>query len=112
MGPRTTAPSGLVESVFHRVVSSRATVHHVEPVGDTFRLITLASADLAQHRWRPGDIIQLGFKGFHGRAYTPFAIDPTAGTVELLVYLHGEGLAASWLSSATLGEEVFFVGPR
>ena len=112
MDPRATAPSGIVESVFHRLISSRATVHHVESVGSAFRLITLENAELARRRWRPGEMIQLGFTGFQGRAYTPFAIDPAAGTLEFLGYLHGDGVASNWLKSATVGEQVFFVGPR
>jgi NADPH-dependent ferric siderophore reductase len=108
----STAPSSIVESVFHRLVSRRATVREVESLGDAFRLITLASSGLVDRRWRPGDMVQLGFTGFEGRAYTPLSFSPSTGAFALLGYVHGHGVASSWLASATVGEQVFFVGPR
>ncbi|WP_158625163.1 siderophore-interacting protein [Corallococcus terminator] len=108
----STVPSGVVESVFHRLVSRRATVREVESVGDAFRLVTLIGEDLEDRRWMPGDMIQIGFAGLAGRAYTPLSFDPRTGTTAFLGYVHGHGIASSWLASATLGEQLFLVGPR
>lgn len=112
MPPPSTAPSGVVESVFHRIVSRRATVREVEAVGDAFRLVTLVGEDLEERRWRPGDMIQIGFAGLAGRAYTPLSFEPRTGTTTILGYVHGHGIASSWFASATTGEQLFLVGPR
>ncbi|MFE8595770.1 siderophore-interacting protein [Archangium violaceum] len=112
MSSPSTVPSGVVESVFHRLVSRRAMVREIEPVGDAFRLVTLVGEDLENRRWAPGDMIQIGFAGLAGRAYTPLSFDPRTGTTTFLGYVHGQGIASSWLASATIGEQLFLVGPR
>lgn len=113
MVPRSsTAASGVLESVFHRLVSRRARVRDVEPVGGSFRLVTLEGDDLQGHRWVPGDMIQIGFAGFLGRAYTPLSFDAGAGALSFLGHVHGDGIASRWLASARPGEELYLVGPR
>ncbi|WP_437533189.1 siderophore-interacting protein [Sorangium sp. So ce726] len=112
MPPPSTAPSGVVESLVHRLVSRRVTVREVEPVGDAFRLVTLVGEDLENRRWIPGDMIQIGFAGLAGRAYTPLSFDLRTGSTTFLGYVHGHGIASSWLASATIGEQLFLVGPR
>lgn len=112
MSSAASAPSGIVESVFHRLVSRRASVERAEILGDKFRLITLASPDLVGGRWRPGDVVQFGFAGFKGRAYTPLSFSPSTGAFSVLGYMHGDGVASSWLTSAAVGCQVFFIGPR
>lgn len=112
MAPPTTAPSGFIESAFRRLVSSRAKVHKVERVGETFRLVTLVGEELQGRRWCPGDMIQLGFTGFQGRAYTPLSFDPSEGALSFMGQVHGDGVASEWLGSASAGGEVSFVGPR
>lgn len=108
----STAPSGVVESMFHRLVSRRATVREVESVGDAFRLVTIEGEDLEDRRWTPGDMIQIGFVGLAGRAYTPLAFEPRTGTATFLGHVHGQGIASSWLASVAPGEPLFLVGPR
>jgi ferric-chelate reductase (NADPH) len=108
----STVPTGVVESVFHRLVSRRATVREVERVTDQLWLVTLAGADLENRRWTPGDMIQIGFTGLAGRAYTPIAYDPLGGATTFLGYMHGDGVASRWLASAAVDEPLFLVGPR
>lgn len=60
----------------------------------------------------PGDMIQIGFSGFLGRAYTPLSFDAGAGTLSFLGFVHGDGIASRWLASAKPGEELHLVGPR
>jgi ferric-chelate reductase (NADPH) len=108
----STVPSGVIETVLHRLVSRRARVGEVEPVGGVFRLVTLVGDDLRDRRWTPGDMIQIGFAGLTSRAYTPLSYDPVAGAVAFLGHVHGHGIGSSWLASATVGEPLFLVGPR
>ncbi|RKI50289.1 siderophore-interacting protein [Corallococcus sp. AB004] len=108
----STAPSGVVESMFHRLVSRRARVREVESVGDAFRLVTIEGEDLEDRRWTPGDMIQIGFAGLAGRAYTPLSFEPRTGTATFLGFVHGQGIASNWLASASTGEPLFLVGPR
>lgn len=107
------ATLGVVETVFHRLVSCCASVHSIEPVAEVFRLVTLAGKDLRDRRWSPGDIIQIGFPGMVGRAYTPHVFDAVRGTLSFVGYLHGQGgPAVDWLATTQVGDSLFFVGPR
>jgi NADPH-dependent ferric siderophore reductase len=108
----TANPSGLLATAFHKLLARRVQVRAVEAVGERFRLVTLAGENLEDCRWTPGDIIQIAFVGWAGRAYTPLSFDPRAGTITVLGYVHGTGTGSEWLASATVGEWRFIVGPR
>jgi NADPH-dependent ferric siderophore reductase len=50
--------------------------------------------------------------GTINRRYTVRRADPTAGTVDLDLVLHGDGPAARWATEASIGSTVAAVGPR
>jgi ferric-chelate reductase (NADPH) len=106
------APPGIVESALHRLVSRRVEVQDVTSISEHFRLVTLAGDDLLNRSWTPGDMFQVGFAGFEGRAYTPLAFDARTGTLSFLGYIHGNGVGSAWLAGTRLGEQRFIFGPR
>lgn len=109
---RTAPPIGAVQHAFHRVVARRARVARVAHVGARFCEFTLSGDDLEGRDWTPGDMIQIAFGGWQSRAYTPITFDPVAGSMRLLGYVHGHGIASAWLASLSTGTEVHLVGPR
>jgi ferric-chelate reductase (NADPH) len=60
----------------------------------------------------PGDKLQLRVAATAMRTYTPFAFDASAGTFELLVYLHGEEPGTHWARNTAEGSRAFGLGPR
>ncbi|APR75582.1 Hypothetical protein A7982_00928 [Minicystis rosea] len=96
----------------YRLIARQAEVRKIEPIGERFRLVTMAGADLEDRAWTPGDMIQIAFAGWEHRAYTPLAFDPRTGTAEFLGYVHGNGIGSAWLASASIGERRFLAGPR
>lgn len=55
--------------------------------------------------WAPSETRQ-------GRDYTPRRCDPEARELDLDFVLHGDGPAASWAQGATVGDELWFAGPK
>lgn len=45
------------------------------------------------------------------RSYTPAAIDAEAGTMDVVVHVHGESPACVWARSLAVGDDMHFVGP-
>lgn len=104
-------PTGLLETGFLKLVARAAEVRTVEAIG-RFRRVVLAGPDLVGRSWTPGDMIQIALGGWAARAYTPIAYDASAGTMELLAYVHGHGIGSAWFESLARGAQCWFVGPR
>tara|TARA_R100000005_G_scaffold96191_2_gene81293 strand:- start:2337 stop:3209 length:873 start_codon:yes stop_codon:yes gene_type:complete len=47
-----------------------------------------------------------------GRTYTPRALRPESGEVDVDFMLHGDGVAANWVANAAPGQHLVFAGPR
>ena len=45
------------------------------------------------------------------RSYTPAAVNAEAGTMDVVVYVHGESPACLWARSLAVGDDMHFVGP-
>jgi len=90
----------------------------VEAVTDhtaTFRTITFRSPDLIDFEWKPGQDLMFDIPGDTSgvrRRYTIRRADAAAGTVDIDVVLHPNGLFADWAKTARPGDRIAAIGPR
>lgn len=64
-------------------------------------------------KWTPGDKLQLRPRrgSLAMRTYTPINWDPEAGTTDVIAYLHGDGPAVRWFTTAAAGSDAEIFGP-
>ena len=93
-------------------------VRDIETVEGNLRLITFSGDDIRDMVWSPGDMVQLILSGstllgkWELRSYTPFAVDPKKGTMQILAAIHGQALGSDWFASAQIGTRCRFVSPK
>lgn len=105
--------TGRFERAITKLVGLEARVRRVESVAERFRLVTLEGEDLRDREWVPGDFLQVFFRGFQHRAYTPLVWSASDGVTTFLAYVHdGDGVGASWASRLRAGETCHIRGPR
>lgn len=90
------------------------TVAEVVERSPRMRTLRFVSPDLVDLVWQPGQDIMIDVPGQAGvrRRYTVRRGDPRAGTIDVDVVLHGDGLFARWARSAAVGEVIEAIGPR
>lgn len=104
---------GRVSRALMRLLMRRATIAANEPMGDRFRLVTLAGPDLKAVEWAPGQKIQIAMgSAFVARTYTPIEWNDAAGTTRILCYAHGDGPGSAWVLGVRPGDECDLFGPR
>ena len=103
---------GGFENAVLSLFTKRARVTALEQVADAFTRVTLAGDELRGVSWTPGQKVQIAMQGFTQRTFTPISWDATLGRSELLVYAHGEGLVARWVSALEVGTACSLFGPR
>ena len=107
------SPKTLVGRLLGPLLFRQSTVQAVSEVGPRLRQITLAGDDLRPVQGRPGDKLQVFLPDAGMRTYTPVRWDSRQGTVDLLVYLHGDSTpGARWASEVKVGDACQFLGPR
>ena len=84
-------------------------VTKAEVITASFRRLTLAGASLT--KLAPGDKIQVSLAE-GTRTYTPFAFDAAKGSLDLLVYSHGDTPGAKWGRAVAEADRVNVFGPR
>lgn len=84
-------------------------VERTQQLGRCFHRLTLSGA--RELRWTPGDKLQVMLDD-GPRTYTPFAHDLEHGTIDLLVFAHGDSPGARWGKTARVGDPVRVFGPR
>lgn len=82
----------------------------VRQLSPNVRRITFEGPGLHGSSFEPGMKIKLGVEGVL-RSYTPSAVDPDKGTMDVIFHLHGPGTVALWASKATLQSTATFLGP-
>ncbi len=87
-----------------------AHVSEIEDLSTRVRRIRLAGEDLQGIDWTAGQKVKLKGEGFF-RSYTPSAVDPQRGWMDIILFLHGNGPASQWAAQAKVGEEIEFTGP-
>jgi NADPH-dependent ferric siderophore reductase len=103
--------SAIAAFVSERILSV-ARVADVQQISEHFRMIDLESDGFRDAIWRPGEKIGLIIGGQNKRVYTPISIDPSVGTMRLLVFLHGGGPGSKWAASVKSSDECRFMGPK
>lgn len=110
--PTSPQRAGRFESALQKWFTRSAQVLAVEPIGDSFRLVTLGGGALRNVAWTPGDKLQVQFGGWVQRTYTPIDWDATNGRTRILVYLHGDAPGTRWARTLRAGDPCVFFGPR
>lgn len=112
-GPVTTARStGRFEAALYKLFTRQGEVAAVEPLGDSFRLVTITGPALRDVSWVPGQKLQVALGGWTQRTYTPMSWDPKAGSTEILAHLNGDHPGAQWARTIAVGMPCTFLGPR
>lgn len=86
-------------------------VARAEAITPSFRRLTLAGESLKKVSFTPGDKVQVSLDE-GARTYTPFAFDAARGSLDLLVYAHGDTPGARWGRTVAEGDLVRVFGPR
>ena len=92
----------------HRI--SIAKVSEVESLSPKVRRIRICGPSLKSIAWVPGDKIKIRI-GLHSRSYTPARVNAQEGWMDIVFFLHGNGQASDWASSAQKGMDIGFLGP-
>jgi len=87
------------------------TVARVTHLCEHFERVDFVGEALRGVRFSAGDKLQISFDG-GPRTYTPFHFDAARGALSILVYLHGDGPSARWVSELKEGDRAFAFGPR
>lgn len=101
-----------VRDTFSRLVFPEMTVNAVRDVSPHFRRVRVSGPGLQNVSVSAGDKLQIMILEAGPRTYSPFAHDPSAGTVDLLVYVHADTAADDWFRSVTPGVRFRALGPR
>jgi len=103
---------GRIEGAVLRLFTKSATVGAAEMLGEQFVLLTLKGDSLRQVAWAPGQKVQLPLGGWVQRTLTPLAWDSLGGSMQLLIYLHGDAPLARWGRSLKEHQTCTIFGPR
>jgi ferric-chelate reductase (NADPH) len=105
-------PVGRLEGALSKLFTKAARVAAIADVADGFRLVTLAGKALTGVEWTPGQKVQVMLGGWVQRTYTPLAWDATAGEMQILAFVHGDGPGAAWARGLEEGDDCALFGPR
>jgi len=61
-------------------------------------------------KWSPGQKVKLGLEEAR-RSYTPSLVEPDAQLMDIVFFLHGNGLFSRWAASVDVGDVVGVIGP-
>lgn len=96
------------------VMLTSAQVTGISHLSAQFMRLELQNDAFREASWTPGAKLQ--FRPARGtlglRTYTPIDWDKTRGVTRLIAFTHGEGPAANWLRTVTVGDGCEVFGPR
>jgi ferric-chelate reductase (NADPH) len=108
MAPMPQFLTNTVERLFFR----QLIVAEVTDLAGHFRLIDFSGEALRDVAWVPGQKVQFHLGNLTTRTYTPINWDSTAGRMQTLMFLHGNGPGSAWAASLKKGDACQFLGPR
>jgi NADPH-dependent ferric siderophore reductase len=100
-----------LKSLLGKLLFPELRVTSAEVIGQRFRRLRLEGEALTKGSFTPGDKVQIVLDD-GTRTYTPFAVDAGKGTMDLLVYAHGETPGACWGKSVRVDDTIRVFGPR
>jgi ferric-chelate reductase (NADPH) len=89
-----------------------AKISSTRNISAAFRMITLGSPAFTGAAWQPGQKLQINTGDWDVRTYTPLSLDPKAGEIKILAFLHGDGPGATWAKNVKGGDLCDVLGPR
>lgn len=93
-----------------KILTHPVHVSRVKEVSPSLRLIRMAGEAIKTLSWSSGDKIKVRV-GSKMRSYTPSTINCEEGWIEIIIFLHGHGIASEWASHVKVGDESGFMGP-
>lgn len=102
---------GVLQRSMARMIGKTTRVSAVSSPTPNLLRVRLEGRDLRGLSLRPGDKIKAHVGDGEMRSYTPSAVDPARGEMELLVHAHGDSAGSRWARALAPGHEVAFVGP-
>jgi len=105
------APSG-IEGAITRLFMKRATVSECRELGEQYRLITLSGEALRGVKWLPGQKVQVALGNWVYRTFTPMSWDAQRGSMQLLLFQHGDAPASAWGRAVKVADSCTLFGPR
>jgi ferric-chelate reductase (NADPH) len=102
---------GRIEGTLSRLLARTVVVRETRDIGAHFRLLTLCGDSLRRVGWTPGQKVQVALGNWTYRTYTPMRWDEVGGSMQLLVFLHGEGPGESWARALRAGDACSMYGP-
>ncbi len=84
----------------------------VEQLPGAFVMVELGGSSLAGLTWQPGQRLGLILnQELLSRTYTPMTWNARTGSVRLLLFRHGQGLASDWAGRVKAGDTCAIAGP-
>ena len=93
-----------------RPVLHSVCVSEIEDLSPRLRRIRFSGEELQGIHWTAGQKVKLKGPDFF-RSYTPSAIDAQQGWMDVIIFLHGNGMASQWAAQASIGDVIEFTGP-
>lgn len=98
-------------SASERWFARPATVDAVADLSPGLRRVAFTVPALADREWTRGQEVEFRVGERDFRHYTPAAVDPAAGRIEIVFVRHGDGPGAAWAEGLRDGDEVGVLGP-
>jgi NADPH-dependent ferric siderophore reductase len=95
-----------------RWLGKELTVDEVRDLGPHFRRLRVRAPWLQTARVAAGDKLQIMILDAGPRTYSPFAHDTSAGTLELLAFVHADTATGAWVRGLQAGTTFHALGPR
>lgn len=86
-------------------------VERIETLSSNIRRIRFALAPAERLRFCPGQEVEFRVGATSFRHYTPSELDPIAGRLEVIFYLHGSGPGSAWAAALRPGDPAPLLGP-
>ena len=103
--------SSSIQSLGVRALGHEAHVVEVSRLSPSIVRVRAAARKASETPFPPGCKIKVHVGGGQMRSYTPAAVDAETGTLDLVVFEHGDSAGSRWVRALGHGDVVHFLGP-